>query len=168
MSINGFLHRIKQNHAIEHATVSILAQSGRPLHLVGRSDWNGFYLYGDVETELVRWAAQEGLARLKAGQSRLAIHPRCGTNLAVSVLLSGMAAYTASSLRSSSRTARLNRSFLAILGALAVAQPLGTLVQRYLTTTTDLADVLGIGEVRREVRGGVVVHYVPIVRQEVL
>jgi hypothetical protein len=156
---------IRQNHALEHAVISMLTDNGETRQIVARSDWSGFSVYGSVSTEALRRAAHEGLTRLKAGDMTLALHPRCGTNLAVNVLLSGMAAYTVSALKTDSRLARMQRMLMAILGATIIARPLGTWAQRHVTTTTDLSDVLAIGEIRREDRGGVVSHHVSIVRE---
>ncbi len=156
---------IRQNHALEHAVMSILTSSGETGQVMARSDWSGFFVYGPVSTEAVRHAAHEGLARLKAGDMALALHPRCGTNLAVNVLLSGTAAYAVAARKSDSRLARLQRMLLAVMGAMLIARPLGAWVQRHVTTTPDLSDVLAIGEIRREERGGVVSHHVAIVRE---
>ncbi len=165
MALTEIARSIRQNHALEHAVMSILTSSGETGQVMARSDWSGFFVYGPVSTAAVRRAAQEGLARLKAGDMALALHPRCGTNLAVNVLLSGTAAYTVAALKTDSRLARLQRMLLAIMGAMLIARPLGAWTQRHVTTTTDLSDVLAIGEIRREERSGVVSHHVAIVRE---
>ncbi|MCS7002242.1 MAG: DUF6391 domain-containing protein, partial [Dehalococcoidia bacterium] len=42
----------RQNHALEHATISILLQRlPQPVRLIGRSTPFGFYIHGDVPTE---------------------------------------------------------------------------------------------------------------------
>ncbi|MBM3187403.1 MAG: hypothetical protein FJZ90_01625, partial [Chloroflexi bacterium] len=87
--LQAITRRIRQNHALEHATMHLLARTQGPLRLVGRSDWRGFWLYGVVPTEAVRSAAHEALARLHAGEADMAVHARCGTNIVVAALLAG-------------------------------------------------------------------------------
>ena len=52
-----------------------------------------FIFTAQVGTELVANAATEALVRLQQGESHLAVHPRCGTNLAVTGILAGTAAF---------------------------------------------------------------------------
>ena len=156
--------RMRRNHALEHATIHILTQRNPYLRLVGRTGLRGFYLYGEVETEEVASAASEALARLQAGERYLAIHPRCGTNLATAGVLAGLASFIALSERRKSRLAQLPQVLLAATAAVIVAQPLGLALQEYVTTSTDLKGVT-IEGVRRQVRGNVTVHEV-IVRSE--
>src|SRR3972149_11075566 len=81
---------VRRNHALEHATVSILmGRLGPGVRMVGRATQSGFYIYGDVPTDRLEEAAAEGLARLKRGEAGLAVSPLCGTNLAVAGLLAG-------------------------------------------------------------------------------
>ena len=91
----GLISRVRRNHALEHATMHILNEHYRNLRLVTRSSLWGFYVYGDVPTEGVVAAAQEGLRRLRGGQRRMAIHPNCGSNLAVAGTLAGLGAFLA-------------------------------------------------------------------------
>jgi hypothetical protein len=87
------LLRIRRNHALEHATIHLL--SARPVRtlLVGRSDSRGFYLMGEVPTDDVESAVLQALARLRAGEARLAVHPNCGTNLVTGAALAGTASF---------------------------------------------------------------------------
>ena len=160
--------RVRQSHALEHATMHLLGRLPEPPHLVGRSDWHGFVLYGEVATDAVRAAAQEALARLQAGQAELAVHPRCGTNLMVAVLLTGGLATVARGALEPAlpekRARRWSALLTAAVGALLAARPLGAWVQRHWMTTSHLEDVR-IREVRREVRGGLVVHRVLLERE---
>ena len=77
------ISRIRRNHALEHATLHILAQRfpGKPM--AGHSNPRGFWILGDVPTEEIKSAVESALARLRAGESHLALHPNCGTNIAV-------------------------------------------------------------------------------------
>ena len=164
--LGRLIHRVRQSHALEHATLHLLARTPRPPRLVGRSDGRGFWLYGDVHTPVVRRAVADALRRLKAGQGEMAVHPRCGTNLAVSALVTGTVVALASAAigTGATRGCRIRRSFsigAAALGASAAAQPLGLWVQRRWMTTPDLAEVR-IRDIRRQDRGGLIVHRVRI------
>src|SRR5262249_52397249 len=99
----------------------------------------GFTIFAALDTERVRSAADEALRRLRAGEAELAIHPNCGTNLAVGtslVVLGSLFALTA--VRRRTRFASAAASSLA---GLAAARPLGKVVQRHVTTLPDLHDV---------------------------
>jgi hypothetical protein len=154
------IRRLRQNHALEHATVHLLVRRA-PVRLVGRSDLGGFWLYGNVDTRHVAEAATEALSRLGGGEVNLAVHPRCGTNLAVAAMLSGVAAMGAASMPISSRAVRLGAFFLAMAGITSVAGPMGLMTQRHVTTIADVSD-LTITAVRRRIMGRVMVHRVVI------
>lgn len=131
--------RIRRNHGLEHATVHILARRNPNLSLVGRSDWNGFTLYGPVDTAEVRQAAHEALQRLRQGEANLAIHPRCGTVLATTGILTALAAFVAISLDSGShkrfRWSSIPAAVLAATAAAIFAHPFGMLLQERYTTS---------------------------------
>jgi hypothetical protein len=157
---------VRRNHALEHAAMHALRERYSNLRLVGRSSLWGFYIYGNVPTEGVVAAAQEGLRRLKAGQRRMAIHPNCGSNLAVAGTLAGLGAFLAlgggSGGRARSRLerfARLPLAFAAATLGIIMAQPLGAALQAHVTTQADVGD-LRIVNVTRERKGGVLVHHV--------
>ena len=42
--------RVRCNHGLEHATINVLIQRNPRLSLVGRSDWRGYVIIGQVET----------------------------------------------------------------------------------------------------------------------
>src|SRR5512135_1904889 len=90
---------LRQNHAVEHATVTLLSQRIPGVPLMGRSDLQGFTLFGDADTHLIEEVTNEALGRLQAGESELAVHPNCGTNLVTAGMLSGLAAMFAASGR---------------------------------------------------------------------
>jgi hypothetical protein len=136
----SMLLMIRQNHAIEHATMHILARRNPQLHLLAHSDWAGFTIYGEVSTEAVIEAVTEGLLRLRQGESSLAIHPRCGTNLAIPLGISGGLLLTAVSMPVEWRFTRFTLTLLAGV-VLAIRKPLSLAVQRHLTTTSDVQDV---------------------------
>lgn len=157
----ALLDRIRQNHALEHATMHILGELCTPLRLMGRSDWNGFTLYGEVDTQDVARAAQEAVARLKDGDWRLAIHPNCGTNLAVGGVLASSAAYTTAISVHGSRWGRAAAVVMAMMAAFAIARPVGLAVQQYVTTTCVL-DGVRIRVLRRASKGKLTVHRVAV------
>jgi hypothetical protein len=138
---------VRRNHALEHATISILlARLGPGVRMVGRATRNGFYVYGDVPTDRVKESAAEGLARLRRGEAGLAVSPLCGTNLAVAGLLAGGSSLLA--LGNRGRLERLPNVLLSAMVAVLAAQPLGRLVQRHLTTSPDLTqmEIVGVRE----------------------
>ena len=164
------ISRLRRNHALEHATMTVLAERQRDLRLVGRSSLWGFYIYGDVSTEALVAAAQEGLRRLRAGQRQMAIHPNCGTNLAVAGVLAGVGAFLAlgglgtgnQQQKKPTLLERLSRLPLACTAAtvgIVLAQPLGPILQARVTTQAQVGD-LRIVSVTREDKGGLVVHHV--------
>lgn len=131
--------RIRRNHALEHAAITIVTERHPTVFLRGRSNSRGFYIFGEIDTAELRSAIDEALRRLRAGQSELAIHPRCGTNLAVAGILSGVAAALASQLKP--RQNRFSYAILASLAALTLSPRIGTETQRYFTTVADLGDL---------------------------
>ena len=135
---------IRRNHALEHATISVLAtKMGQDIRLVGRATNSGFYLYGEMTEEHVRESTLEALARLRRGEKHLAVSPLCGTNLAVSGILAGISSLIA--LGNRNRIERIPNVLLASMLAMLVAQPLGGLVQKHLTTDPDLSDTEFVG-----------------------
>jgi hypothetical protein len=86
---------LRQVHALEHATVWVLGQSTSYSSnfqvdnelLSGLSTEQGFYLYGEVNISNLRRAVTLALHRLTNGEVDLAVHPRCGTNASVAMLL---------------------------------------------------------------------------------
>lgn len=130
---------IRRNHGLEHATIHILSERNPGLSMVGRSDWRGFTLFGAVETDEVTYAANEALSRLRQGHSDLAIHPRCGTTIATTGILTGLAAFLAIGIAGASgrrfRWAAIPEAILAATVAAIAAQPLGLFAQEYLTVS---------------------------------
>ncbi len=131
------IHRTRQHHALEHATIHLLTARFPGQRFSGLSDPSGFTLLADIdEVDLLR-AVDDALLRLQGGQKALAIHPNCGTNLATTALLATGAALVGN--RRSGRLDRLATSLLLVLLALVVAKPLGYRLQGY-TTLADVDD----------------------------
>lgn len=130
---------VKQNHALEHATIVLLSRQFPNVRLAGVSFAAGFFVFGELPTEVILPAAEEALKLLRTTSPELAIHERCGTNLAVTGILTGLAAMTVAKMRRPYNSA--NNVILAATAALIVARPLGLTVQRYLTTQTPNASM---------------------------
>jgi len=159
------ISHVRRNHALEHATMRVLSERYRGLRLAGRSSLWGFYIYGNVPTDAVLTSAQEGLRRLKGGQRQMAIHPNCGSNLAVAGILAGLGAFLAlggMSRRAKNRLERITRlplAFTAAMLGIILAQPMGTALQTYVTTQADVGS-MRIIDVTRERKTGILVHHV--------
>lgn len=125
---------VRENHALEHATIVLLNKRFPEVRLSGVSFASGFFVFGDLPTEAIRPAAEQALGRLRGDEPELAIHERCGTNLAVAGMLTGLSAMTVARLRKPYST--FNNVIVASTAALVLARPLGLIVQRYVTTRT--------------------------------
>jgi len=133
----------RRNHAVEHATLHILARKFKNQSMGGHSNPTGFYLMGHFNKEDILTAATEAMQRLRAGESGLAIHEGCGTNIATSTLLPATLAFVPM------QQARSNfwRIFLipfaiglAVVGYF-LSKPLGPWLQRNVTTEANLGDM---------------------------
>src|SRR5260370_10898871 len=134
-----FGRRIRQNHALEHATITILSGMVPDLRVSARSSSSGFIILGDVDLGLLRRALDEALRRLQAGEAELAIHPNCGTNLSVGVSLVTLG--TLLGLASGHIRTRIATAAAASAAGFMAARPLGELVQKHFTTLPDLQGV---------------------------
>jgi len=143
---------VRRNHALEHATVSLLlAKLGPDLRLVGRATGDGFFIYGNVPADALGECAKEGLARLKRGEAFWAVTPLCGTNLATAGVLAALSTMVA--IGGDHRRDKVPNAIFAGIVAVTIAQPLGRMIQRYVTTSPDLADT-EIVAVERRGNGG--------------
>lgn len=125
---------VRENHALEHATIVLLSKRFPEVRLSGISFATGFFVFGELPTDVIRPMAEQALARLRGGEPEMAIHERCGTNLAVSGMLTAFSAMTVARLRKPYNS--FNNVVLATTVALVLSRPLGLLVQRYVTTRT--------------------------------
>jgi len=151
----------RRNHALEHASIHILAARYPARHFAGHSNPTGFFLLGNVSTEEVKAAVTQALTRLRAGEKGLAIHAGCGTNFASTALLAGSLAWLPLSGAHSWRKRLWLLPFAIAFGLLgyALSQPLGPWLQAHITTEANLGD-LQIEDVTPLRRGGVAVHRV--------
>ncbi len=143
---------LRQVHALEHATVWVLSESGnvsdsarristppnrQPVDnalLGGMSTDQGFYLYGRVtQTDLQR-AVRVALTRITSGEWDLALHPRCGTNVSVAMMLTAALAVGVHLLLPRGPIEQLLGLGLAATTAAQLAPDMGMQAQKYLTT----------------------------------
>lgn len=139
------VRRIQRNHALEHATINLLTQQYPGARIVGISGPLGFALYSSLTAEEIVPAARRALSALQSGQSDLAIHASCGTNLVVTAVLTTLASFLGlgcgrrSKQSLSDLAQRLPQVVLLNAAALIFAEPIARWVQGHLTTDTDLA-----------------------------
>ena len=141
-----FSRRIRQNHALEHATITILSGRLPELSVSARSSSDGFIIFGDVDLGELRIALDEALTRLQAGEAELAIHPNCGTNLAVGISMITLG--TMLGMASSQVRTRVATAAASSFAGWAAARPLGEYVQRHFTTLPEL-DGVRVTEIAR-------------------
>jgi len=142
-TVQDAVRRTRQHHAIEHATLHLLAARLPGRRMAGYSDPGGFILLGDIPIEQARRAVSDALLHLQAGESSLALHPNCGTNLAVTGVLATAAALLGSRLSGGKAGwltgGRFGGALLFVLPALMAAQPLGLELQK-VTTLASVGD----------------------------
>lgn len=148
----------RKNHALEHATIQVLYESGRtPEMLDGVTvDQTGFLLSGspvcfvpDADMySLYKSAAEEAQKRLMNGERRLAYSPLCGTTQLTAKLLPGVVFALAAVLTTKGHFWPV---WIAVMLATYAGHPLGMLLQR-LTVDPDVKDLVIRGV--EPVRGG--------------
>jgi hypothetical protein len=156
------IRRIRRNHGLEHATIHLLSRQIPDLRMVGRSDWDGFWLHGNVPTEDVEQSVNRALERMQGGEHQLAIHPNCGTNLVTMALLGTAVVLTALVGSERKRFGRLERiplMVVGLMGAVLFGQSLGLQLQKHVTTSGDPGD-LEVVEIRRVEHGNLISHRV--------
>jgi hypothetical protein len=135
-----FVLETRRNHALEHATLHVLAASHPGTPMAGHSNPTGFFILGNFPAEEVQSAATEALSRLRAGERELAIHAGCGTNLATSALMAGTFAwFVMRGARSNfGRFMRLPFAILFGVVGFGLSRPLGPVIQARITTDADM------------------------------
>ncbi len=152
----------RRNHALEHATLHVLARDFPMRALAGYSYPGGIFIFGDVPTSALRTALNEAESRLRNGESHLAIHPGCGTNLALTFYLVPLLAWLP--LRRVSGAPqrwgwRIPLAVVLALLGLFLARLLGPLAQQYLTTEANLGN-LRVESVEPILIGGWKFHHI--------
>jgi hypothetical protein len=144
-----YIQRTRRNHALEHATVHVLARQLKNTRLMGHSSDSGFILFADAPLQTVENAVNEALRRMQNGQSQLAIHPGCGTSRITAGLLTSLVAILIVGGKSRRQASgQLSLLVLLMMVALMIAEPLGLILQKYVTTDGDPAnlEILSITE----------------------
>jgi len=143
------LWKVRSNHSLEHATLHVLSTRITRARVSGLSDAGGFWLLGDIPTDLVMESAREALQRLQAGEKGLAMHDNCGSNLVPSIVVSGGLAWLAMAGSRDNLRKQARRIPLAVLMALLgfeAARPVGPVLQSK-TTSTEHFDGMLVREV---------------------
>jgi hypothetical protein len=152
--------RMRRNHALEHASLHILAKKKSNQFLAGHSDVKGLRIIGNVPTEDIQQAVEEALSRLQSGEKDLAYHPNCGTNFTTSGALAGLAAWAGfqgGDQSSRGKFERLPAVMLLVTLALVVTRPLGPYLQQNITTDPRPGS-MKIVEIQRHDFGDIVFH----------
>jgi hypothetical protein len=136
-----YILQTRRNHALEHATIHTLSARFAGRSFAGHSNPTGFILLGRVSKTDVESAVAQALARLQAGERQLAIHPGCGTNMAISLLLSGGLAWLAVGGSKRGRLWRIPFAVVLALLGFALARPLGPWVQARVTTEQAMGEM---------------------------
>lgn len=139
---------LRQVHALEHATVWVLSENPASVGkqgnwvptrtdnetLGGLSTEKGFYLYGEVAPQELQRAVITALQRFRKGEWELAVHPRCGTNVSVALLLSAGLSLGSHLFLPKDPLSQLLGMGLGMSVASSVAPEVGEWTQKYLTT----------------------------------
>jgi hypothetical protein len=153
--------RIRRNHGLEHATLNVLSKKIPHTNMAGYSDIHGFWVVGDIPTEMLQEAIEEALDRMRNGESDLAIHANCGTNFVASGIVAGLAAWVSllGTRRLRERVERLPMVISLVTLALVASQPLGLFLQAHVTTS-GLPGELEVVEIIVSHRSGMPAHRV--------
>ena len=137
-----YILETRRNHALEHATLHMLARTNK-INMAGHSNPTGFFIFGELRTEDIRSALDEAYSRLRSGEKGLAIHPGCGTNMVATAFLPGTLAWLPLQGVRSTRARLLLIPIALVLGVigLLLSKPAGTWMQRYVTTEADLGNM---------------------------
>jgi hypothetical protein len=113
------------------------------ISMAGHSNPTGFFILGELGTNDVRAALDEAYGRLRSGESGLAIHPGCGTNLVATAFLPGTLAWLPFQSTRSTRIRLLLLPLALLFGVFGffLSKPLGTWLQRNITTEADLGNM---------------------------
>ena len=136
--MSSLISRTRRNHGLEHATLNLLAKTHPGKPFAGHSDTGGFWILGEIPTDDLDQTITDALEKLRSGQSSLAIHQNCGTNLLVSGFASGLAG--AAGLIGVGKRPRDKFERIPVITALSVlalivSRPLGPIIQKNLTTS---------------------------------
>ena len=129
---------VRQVHALEHGTVWVLGEKlgqSNTNAIAGMSTEEGFYLYGELNFNQLREAVYTALERLTSGEWNLAVHPRCGTNFSVGVLLTTAMVAGTALIAPKNPLAQILGMGVAATTAFEITPDVGNSVQKYITTS---------------------------------
>ncbi len=152
-AIRETLRRVRRNHALEHATVTLMLEEGVRGPLGGYSTPWGFFIVGNLSTEQLTRIVSNALESLNAGRSEMAISPHCGTNMAVAALFSGVLTRLALGKIRRGRWGRIPLVLGAIVVGAVLSRPVGNAIQRRYTTLSDM-NGLEVVSIRKAWPGG--------------
>lgn len=137
------ISHIRKNHALEHATIHVLSTKHPGISFAGYSIHKGFWVLGKTDIQTIQDAVEIAYARLAHGEKKLAVHPNCGTNLAMAGLCCAVGSLIATAGADSrkERISRLSSLTLAGVAGTYFGKPLGMKVQKYLTTDPDVKNI---------------------------
>ena len=158
MELLSLARRVRQHHAIEHATLLLLVKRLPGVRAAGHSDLRGFIILGEVPTDVLAATVKEALVRLQVGEHELAVHPNCGTNLVTAGALSGIGAALMISNRERSWWARVPSAILGVTLGLILSPTAGRWMQENVTTDADVRG-LRIADVTRLAPAGPVARH---------
>ncbi|MXY46627.1 MAG: hypothetical protein F4Y44_06485 [Chloroflexi bacterium] len=136
--IRKTLTQVRRNHALEHATVSLMIEEGVRGPLGGYSLPWGFFIVGNLSTEQLERIVDTARRSLNAGNSEMAISPHCGTNIALATLFSGILSRLALGKSNRLSWKRLPLVLGAVVVGALLSRPIGNAVQRHFTTLPDI------------------------------
>ena len=148
----------RRNHAIEHATVSILTEQKLKSAILGFAIPSGFIIYSKSDKDEILSAANHGLKLMKSGVSEISISKFCGTNLVVAAMLTGVSTILLGKILGKKSKNILNITNGFLLSAL-LSKPIGQLVQKYVTTDPNVKNIQ-IGNSRSLKVGTFHVHFI--------
>lgn len=156
----GPISLVRRNHGLEHATLNLLSELYPHKGFSGYSDTKGFWVVGDISTDVLFSVVNQALDRLRSGERKLAIHANCGTNYVTSGVIAGTLVWLGTLRNANSFKKKIDRwSYLVMLvtGALILSRPLGPKVQEKITTSGDPLD-LSVTQITRYERKGPTLH----------
>jgi len=160
--MTSIIDSTRKNHALEHATMTILAERYKGVRMMGHSSPGGFMLVADLPTEIVTEAVLEAKRRLENGEPNLAVHPNCGTNMAVSSLAGSAVAFSTLGLLSrKGKNAWWHYPIATLLAvpAFLMAKPLGPKLQEKFTTDPETQN-LAVQMVTSQKTANSFVHFI--------
>jgi hypothetical protein len=131
---------VRRNHAIEHATVSILNEQKIKPTVLGLAIPSGFIICSKSNKDEIISAANYGLKLMKSGVTEVSISQFCGTNLVVMALLTGVSTVLLGRIPGTKPKNVLNITTGFLLSAL-ISKPIGQIVQKYVTTDSNVKNI---------------------------